>query len=129
MNKTSYEIGHNAEKRVRVALLKAGFKLVIRLRTGFSSRGGFAHKTPADFVAIKEGRFVLIEVKRRAGASVPYSAIEGHQVEALNQCLSLGGLSILATVSDDGEVILHKWGGLNPRESLPTNTQTKMRLT
>lgn len=114
---------------VEKALEARGFKMVESVNTPWRVIrkmgrivGAFPlKKVSGDFRAITTGGVsVLVEVKSRDGGSIPWSAFEEHQREALSRHSALGGISIVATVRE-GVVHFYDWPivGFGPGKSIP----------
>jgi hypothetical protein len=117
--------GARAEADVERALKLRGFRMVEKIevpwridrRTGKSFAlkkvsGDFRAVDPlrvriSPTVEVDLARSVLVEVKKHDGR-LPWSAFRSHQIEALREHKSLGGLSIVAWVSH-GELTLIDW--------------------
>jgi hypothetical protein len=92
-----------------IPLLEQHFVMVERIESAFKVfriKGRMvavpAAKVSGDFRAIipnTAGRSVLIECKWRKGDRLLWSAMEDHQIEALNKHRELGGMSLILWVS------------------------------
>lgn len=124
----SQKVGKNAEEAVRLALQTAGYRMIERVATpwtvtfqGGRPKAAFpTSKVSGDFRAIEPGtgRSVLVEVKCRSGR-LRWSDLRPHQRQTLDEHHRLGGISILAWVTED-EVRLLRWPveGFGPGRSL-----------
>lgn len=117
--KRNREAGEAAEYLVRAELYRLGYHHVERIHTGWKVqfdkerkpvRAWPLEKVAGDFRAIGEGgQSVLVEVKSRSGR-LPYSALEKHQIEALDEHHRHGGLSLLAWYDpESGRVSVWEW--------------------
>jgi hypothetical protein len=128
--KSSRDIGEGGEDLTRYALQRAGFVRIERVHTPFkiirNSTGQIVDAVPqekvsGDFRAMVRGtgKSVLVETKTTSKASIPWSALKPHQIEALDGHRQDGGLSLLSVVLCDVAYLLH-WpvAGFGPGESL-----------
>ena len=99
--------GEVGQEIVRLEMRRRRFKMVEAVHTPWRVVrkmgrivGAFpVEKVSGDFIAVGEnGRKVLVEVKSRETGNLPWSAFEDHQVAALSENVSVGGLSIVAWV-------------------------------
>jgi hypothetical protein len=114
--------GSAGEDAAERQLLACGFGAIARINTGWKvirwidiknrlARVAPVRKVEGDFRAIilGSGQSVLVEVKTR-GPKLSLSYFEDHQRKALSVHHGLGGLSLVAWVSDvAGEVFLLEW--------------------
>lgn len=102
---THYELQRLGVCRVRK--LEVGWGIV-RNRSGKIVSAYPLERIDGDFSGIlPDGTAVLVETKKRSDKLV-YSALENHQVQALNDHADHNGLSLLAWVNDD-DVYVMQW--------------------
>ena len=122
--------GAAAEDAVVPALRRYGCRMIERIHTpwkvlwkdGKPVKAWTVESVSGDYRAVcEDGRSVLVEVKSRKGRLV-WSALEAHQVEALDWHSHLGGLSLLVWLDTaTGRVHVFEWpiDHFGPGTSLP----------
>ena len=116
-NSRNRKAGAAAETLTRYELQRLGVCRVRKLEVGWGivrNRAGKIvsayplERIDGDFSGIlPDGTAVLVETKKRSDKLV-YSALENHQVQALNDHAEHNGLSLLVWVSDD-DVYVMRW--------------------
>ena len=115
-------LDYQTEEIVRLALRVVGFRMIGRTRP---LDGGPVEETGGDFRAVEPGtgRSVLVAVKCRSGR-LRWSDLRPHQRQALDEHHRLGGISILAWVTERHGIWLLRWPveGFGPGRSLQEET-------
>jgi hypothetical protein len=100
-------------------------------RRDFFRRIIWGEKVRGDIWGIESetGKSVLVEVKTYDGDRLVFSALDPHQVEALNSQVSCNGLAFLVWVSFNGIFVL-EWPipGFEPRTSLSLEKAERLCL-
>ena len=122
--KQNQRAGGWAEHFAERALWSLGFKCVEKYETGWRIKWRYdpkkkksvvvdakkKKKVSGDFNAIgKNGQYIHCEVKRRDKDVLFHSALEKHQVEAMNEKTKYGALCLLAWVRSPTEVKILRW--------------------
>lgn len=136
--KKARKVGHDAEAIVAARLRSIGLLCVERIETGFRVKrfgkrivgASPMAKVSGDFHAIAPGgSMVIVECKWRPEI-LQFSALDAHQVAALDRYTAAGALALLAWVHRGGVAVM-RWPvpGFVPGSSLAPHVASSLNIT
>ncbi len=134
------KVGQGAESIVACRLRALGLLCVERIETGFRVKRCGNHivgaspmaKVSGDFHAIAPGgAMVIVECKWRPEV-LQWSALDAHQVDALNRYAGSGALALLAWVHETGMAVMRwplPYDAFRPGHSLTPHVAASLNIT